>query len=128
VVEVPELDLLERAFADTDLEQQVEGEAVAAVVEARIACSWSFENVVRSTPRFFGGRIGRAGSPCRRPDRVAHSKKPLRTLMFFACVRGAEPPHSSSMNSSRRSRVSRARVGSADRVRDVAIARCASRS
>jgi hypothetical protein len=44
-----------------------------------------------------------AGSPWSRWLSVAHSKKPFRTEMFFACVRAAESPHCSSTNSSRRS-------------------------
>src|SRR5262249_9257403 len=60
---------------------------------ARIARSWSGEKIVRSTPRLRGGRVGRAGSPCRRPERTAHSKKPFRIEMFFAprAGRGVAP-------------------------------------
>lgn len=103
VVEVPELDTLELALADSTLGRRWRPSQSRRSLLARIAFSWSAENVVRSTPRFFGGLIGRAGSPFSRPVSVAHSKKPLSTEMFFARVLGAASPHCSSTNSSRRS-------------------------
>ena len=101
MVEVPEAHALKCGLTNPHLQEQVEGDPVAAVVgrEDRLFLICREGRSLRM-PRFFGGLIARAGSPCKRSLSVAHSKNPFRIEMFFARVREARSPHCSSMNSS----------------------------